>query len=57
MVGSYAVMAGKAYIKGDVIKIKKWYERTKTCDVKNIDKIIVQEKANFLRKEDEYGFV
>ena len=48
MVGSYDVMAGKAYIKGDVIKIKKWYERTKTCDVKNIDKIIVQEKANFL---------
>lgn len=41
MAGSYAIMAGKAYIKGDVIKIKKWYGRTKTCDVKNIDKIIL----------------
>lgn len=39
-IGSYAIMAGKVYVKGNRIKIKKWYGLTRECDIKDVDKIV-----------------
>ena len=33
-------MAGKAYVKGNLIKIEKWYGLTRECDIKDVDKIV-----------------
>ena len=44
-VGSYAVMARKVYVKGNTIKIRNWYGKSKKCNVKDIDKLIFDKES------------
>lgn len=44
-VGSYAVMYSKVYVKGNIIKIRKWYGKSKICNVKEIDKLIFDKES------------